>query len=69
MDTPSVAQDSSSPNKPQVRLVDVPVRDQNEALQVMVAFLNLAQRRGCYTIDESAKIFECVKLFQGTDKM
>ena len=50
--------------KKQVRLVDVPVTNQNEALQLMVTFMNLAQKRGAFTLDESAKIWECVKLFQ-----
>jgi hypothetical protein len=50
--------------KRQTRLVDVPVTNQNEALQLIVTFLNLAQKRGVFTLDESAKIWECVKMFQ-----
>jgi hypothetical protein len=46
------------------RLVDVPVSNQNEALQLIVTFLNLAQKRGAFTLDESAKLWECVKQFQ-----
>jgi hypothetical protein len=46
------------------RLVDVPVTNQNEALQLIVTFLNLAQKRGAFTLDESAKLWECVKQFQ-----
>ena len=46
------------------RLVDVSITNQNDALQLMVSFLNLAQRRGVFTIDEAAKIWECVKFFQ-----
>ena len=46
------------------RLVDVPVSNQNEALQLIVTFLNLAQKRGAFTLDESAKLWECVKHFQ-----
>jgi len=30
----------------------------------MVSFLNLAQKRGAFGIDESAKIWECIKMFQ-----
>ena len=55
---------SSTPAQKQIRLVDSVVSNQNEALQLMVSFLNLAQRRGVFTIDESAKIWECVKYFQ-----
>ena len=46
------------------RLVDVPITNQNEALQLIVTFLNLAQKRGAFTLDESAKLWECVKMFQ-----
>lgn len=53
-----------SGDKKQVRLVDVPITNQNEALQLIVTFLNLAQKRGSFTLDESAKIWECVKHFQ-----
>lgn len=56
----SVAQEK----KPEVKLVDVVVTDENVALNVLVSFLNLAQRRGAFSIDESSKIWECVKVFQ-----
>jgi hypothetical protein len=52
------------PEQKEVKLVDVPVTDENMALNLMVSFLSLAQRRGCFTFDESAKIWECVKKFQ-----
>jgi hypothetical protein len=51
-------------NPNDVKLVDVPITDENVALNVMVSFLNLAHRRGVFAMDESAKIFECVKRFQ-----
>jgi predicted transcriptional regulator len=50
--------------KPEVKLVDVVVTDENVALNLLVSFLNTAQRRGAFSIDESAKIWECVKVFQ-----
>jgi hypothetical protein len=58
--------DISMPNgeKRQTRLVDVQVSNQNEALQLIVTFLNLAQKRGVFTLDESAKLWECIKFFQ-----
>ena len=46
------------------RLVDVHVTNQNEALQLIVTFLNLGQKRGMFTLDESAKLWECIKFFQ-----
>ena len=53
-----------SGDKKPVRIVDIPVTNQNEALQLIVTFLNLAQKRGSFTLDESAKLWECVKHFQ-----
>lgn len=50
--------------KPDVRLVDVPVSDQNVALNLMVSFLSMAQKRGAFGIDEAAKIWECIKMFE-----
>jgi len=47
-----------------VKLVDVVIADEVMALNVMVSFLNLAQKRGVFSLDESAKIWECVKKFQ-----
>jgi hypothetical protein len=48
----------------QTRLMSMPIQNENDALNAIVSFLNLAQRRGCFSIDESAKIWECIKLFQ-----
>lgn len=50
--------------KKQVRLVDLPLTNQQEALQLIVTFLNLAQKRGAFSLDESAKLWECIKMFQ-----
>ena len=54
------------PTQPVVetRLVDVPIKDENTSLNVMVSFLGVAQKRGVFTFDESAKIWECIKIFQ-----
>jgi hypothetical protein len=57
-------QPNKEPEIKEVKLVDIPVADENTSLNVMVAFLNLAQKRGAFTIDESAKIWECIKIFQ-----
>jgi hypothetical protein len=50
----------------EIRLVDVVVANEGVALNLLVAFLSLAQRRGVFTMEESAKIWECVKQFQKT---
>ena len=46
-----------------INLSDVKITDQNVALNVLVGFLNIAQRRGAYGMDEAAKIWEAVKYF------
>ena len=51
------------PKVEMVRLVDVPVVNQDVALNLMVSFLNTAQSRGVFNIEESAKIWECVRFF------
>ena len=50
----------------EVKLMDVQITDENTALNVMVSFLTLAHKRGAFGIDESAKIWECIKIFQKT---
>jgi hypothetical protein len=48
----------------EVKLVDISISDENTALNVIVSFLTLAHKRGAFGIDESAKIWECIKMFQ-----
>jgi len=48
----------------QINLMELPIENQNDALNVMLGFLGLAQKRGTFAINESAKIFDCVKMFQ-----
>jgi len=47
----------------QINLLKVDVTDANTALNVMVGFLGLAQKRGAFAINESAKIYECINKF------
>ena len=44
-------------------LNDVKVTNENEALNMMVSFLHMAQKRGAFNLQESAKIWECVQIF------
>ena len=65
---PQQGQSQQQPQRQQAigdpKLVSIEVKDQNVALNLMVHFLNLAQRRGAYGLDESAKIWECIQKFQ-----
>jgi len=67
MESDSNTSSSSQVNKPttiQPKLVDIEIKDEIVALNVLVSFVNLGQRRGVYSLDESAKIWECIKMFQ-----
>jgi hypothetical protein len=55
--------DLSSPS-PSAKLTQVSVDNQNVALNLLVSFVNLAQRRGAFSLDEAAKIWECIQKFQ-----
>ena len=57
--SPTPTQQPSSSTK----LTDIPVTDENVALNIIVSFLNVAQKRGVFSFDESAKIWECIKFF------
>lgn len=48
----------------EVKLTEVSITDEVVALNILVSFVNLAQRRGVYNIEESAKIWECIRKFQ-----
>ena len=47
----------------QINLLDVEIIDENTALNVLIGYLGVAQKRGSFAINESAKIFECIKKF------
>jgi len=56
--------DATEEKKNEVSLLDIKVETENMALNVMVGFLNVAQRRGSFTIEEAAKIAECINRFK-----
>ena len=45
-------------------LTEIPVSNENTSLNLMVGFLNIAQKRGAFNLKESSKIWECIKIFQ-----
>ena len=57
-------QTQTQQTQPQVALSDIEIKDENIALNVMVAMLNMAQRRGAFSMEESSKAWECVRKFQ-----
>jgi len=44
-----------------------PIETQQQALQVLVSGLQVAQSRGAFKIEESARLAEAIKLFQPTE--
>ena len=56
--------DATETNKETKKLGDIEITDENVALNVLVSFCNLAQQRGAFNIEESAKIWECIKMFR-----
>jgi predicted transcriptional regulator len=66
MDNSNQQVNSQVPNN-QIRLVDVQVTDENVALNLIVSFVTLAHKRGVFSLDESAKIWECIKIFDKPD--
>jgi hypothetical protein len=63
MHTEERSQQQQQQQQQQQSLIDVNITDENTALNVMVSFLHLAQKRGAFNLQESAKVWECVKLF------
>jgi len=62
MDVEQSQQQTASENP--TSLTDIEVKDENIALNLFVSFLNLAQRRGAFNMQESSKIWECIQKFQ-----
>lgn len=59
----TAADPGSQSTERQTRLVDIPISSENVALNVLIGFLSVAQKRGTFLFDESAKINECIKVF------
>ena len=63
---PSQSQPQSSTDENQekkIDLISIVIKDENTALNVLVGFLGIAQRRGVFALNESAKIYEAIQMF------
>tara|TARA_E500000331_G_scaffold167661_1_gene162187 strand:- start:5633 stop:5926 length:294 start_codon:yes stop_codon:yes gene_type:complete len=58
-ETPAPAQ----PETREVPIVDIPINSHNTALNILVALTGVAQKRGAFNIQESAKLWECIQAF------
>ena len=65
-EAPAQQQEESAPAQQEqtMDLSDVEVTNENIALNIIVSYVNLAQKRGAFNIKESAKIWECIQKFQ-----
>jgi hypothetical protein len=63
METSQSQTQNTAPETEQ-RLVDTPIDSEMMALNVIVSFVAQAQKRGAFSLEESAKIWDCVKWFQ-----
>jgi hypothetical protein len=59
----TIEQSSDTMPTQQVKLTEIPIKDENTALNILIAFIDVAQKRGAYAVDESAKIWECIQRF------
>lgn len=59
----AAANAANSDAQQQANLLNVQVNNENDALNVMAGFLQVAQRRGAYSLAEAAKIMDCIKFF------
>ena len=55
-------------SNPKVLLKDIIIDSQNTAISVMAGMLEIAQSRGTFNMEESAKIWECIKKLRGIHK-
>tara|TARA_X000000368_G_C22746004_1_gene586105 strand:+ start:485 stop:712 length:228 start_codon:yes stop_codon:yes gene_type:complete len=47
----------------QTAIKDIAIDNENIALNVLVGMINIAQKRGAFNLEESAKAWECVQMF------
>ena len=57
------SQEKKEEKDKQIDLLTIDIKDENTALNVLVGFLGIAQRRGAFALNESAKIYEAIKMF------
>lgn len=64
--TPATEEETPAPAQPETRevpIVDIPINSHNTALNILVALVGVAQKRGAFNIQESAKLWECIQAF------
>ena len=57
------SQQSQQQTQQQTAIKDISIDNENIALNVLVGMVNIAQKRGAFNLEESAKAWECVQMF------
>jgi len=60
---PQQSQQSQQSQQQQTAIKDISIDNENIALNVLVGMVNIAQKRGAFNLEESAKAWECVQMF------
>ena len=58
---PQQEQQEQPQQKPDIS--KIAINNEHTALNVMVSFLHMAQKRGAFNFEESAKLWECIQMF------
>jgi len=61
--TEQTVQTVQTEQKVQTAIKDISIDNENIALNVLVGMINIAQKRGAFNLEESAKAWECVQMF------
>jgi len=56
-------QTEQSQQTQQTAIKDISIDNENIALNVLVGMVNIAQKRGAFNLEESAKAWECIQMF------
>jgi len=59
-----MASQNQTPPTNEIDLSTIKVTDENVSLNLLVQFIQVAHKRGAFNIQESAKIWECIQVFQ-----
>ena len=59
----AVSETKEQTKEQDVTLLDIEITNENMALNVIVSFMSMAQKRGAFSLQESAKIWECIQMF------
>ena len=68
MSEKKTSSETSETTPTQEPVVVGPIETQQQALQVLVSGLQVAQSRGAFKIEESARLAEAIKLFQPAEE-